>query len=429
MTRAGNGRLNGGCSAGRTSQAVTLQADWIITASGPVIRNGRVVIRDGRIAAVGPAKEVPTVGKLVRLEESALLPGLINAHCHIELSAYHGAIGTGDFWQWLSRLIELRRQRQSQQTEPPAAQVAIDSMLRAGTTCVGDIVRAPWMPDILAASGIRKVCFVELISHARTAPRDPAGLAEALQSLRQTDLLQAGISPHSPYTVHAEHVKACIELARRNRLPLAMHFAETAEEAEWLRSGQGRTAQWQAQLLPNPPDPPRCPPCRWLLELGLFRCPTVALVHANYADDWLLLCRMPPSRRPVIVYCPRTHRFFGHGEHPFGQMLRMGLPVALGTDSAASHPDDEPEPLSVLEEARWLAAAHPDLPASIILQMLTVNAARALGLQDRIGQIRAGFEADLVAFRCTSRTNEPLEEILHSSVRPHLVMVRGTRLV
>jgi len=406
---------------------LTIQADWLVTMAGPPIRTGRLAVQAGRIAAVGPADEVPIVGRLLHLRDAVLMPGAINAHCHLELSAYHGALPAGDFWQWISRLIELRREPNAARRESQAAEAAVQSMLQAGTTCVGDVFRAAWMPQRLAGLPIRKVCYLELISGASSPPRDPGELEAALTTLAREDpLAQPALSAHAPYTVRPDHLRACIEIARKHQLPIAMHLAETPEEIEWLSTGEGRIQEWQSALWEDPPASPCCGPAKYAIRGALASHAPAALVHMNYAEDWRLLCELLPERRPTIVYCPRSHEFFGHTPHPFREMLAARLRVAIGTDSAASHAPDESAPLSVMDELRWLHQKCPDIPPKTLFSMATLHAAKALGLDGQIGRLKAGYRADLAAYPLlNSAATDPLTDVLERAQPPILVCVEG----
>ncbi len=400
-----------------TTNLLTLDADWVATMNGPPIRRGRVVVEAGRIAAVGPVADVPARGRHRDLGSALLSPGLINAHCHLELSAWHGTIPPGDLWTWLGNLVRQRMQPGAAEKERAAIPEAVRSMLQAGTTCVGDIHRAAWLPAALADTPIRKVCYAELISGATSPPRTPAEIGERLAAMPDDPLMAKGISPHAPYTVTPADLTECVRMARQQRLPLAIHLAETREEVQWLTEGTGPVRQWHQALFRSPPDSPRCGPSRYAVASGAADLQGCALIHMNYAEDWKHLLDLDENRRPVVVYCPRSHAFFGHEPHPFEQMLAAGLKVAIGTDSSASHAASEACPLSVLDEIRWLHAQHPRLPADTLWQMATVNAAAALGLASMIGRIVPGCAADLAAFPLESGTGaEPLEQVLETDV-------------
>ena len=410
---------------------MTLDADWVETMDGPAIHKGRVVIEAGRIVAAGPAAELPVRGRHHRLGQAVLLPGLINAHCHLELSAYLGVLPPSDLWSWLPKLVTLRLQPDAAAREQAAVPAAVRSMLAAGTTCVGDISRAAWLPGTLAGQQIRKVCYVELISGAMSPPADMTQLAQRLADLPGGDpLLVKAISPHAPYTVSREDLEACAILATRRDMPLAIHMAETREEVEWLRSGSGRIRQWHARLFKTPPLSPLCGPAEYAMAAGLAQAQAVALIHMNYAADWRRLLALPADHRPAIVYCPRSHAFFGHEPHPFREMLEAGIRVAIGTDSTASHTVDERSPLSVLDELRWLHAHDPDVSPRTLFQMSTVHAGAALGLSNVVGRIAAGYQADLAAFGMGSAHSvDPLADLLENNRPPSLVCVGGQEMI
>lgn len=409
------------------SDPMTIDADWVVTMAGPAIRTGRVVVEAGRIAAVGAVTDVPIRGQHRRLSEAVLLPGLVNAHCHLELSAYHGVLPPSDLWSWLAKLVMLRLQPDAAAREQAAVAAAVRSMLQSGTTCVGDISRAAWLPGILSGETMRKICYVELISGAMSPPADMTQLQQRLAALPGDDpLLVKAISPHAPYTVKREDMEACVALATREGLPLAIHLAETREEIEWLRWGTGRIQEWHTRLIKDPPRCPRLGPTEYALAAGFAHSRAAALIHMNHADDWRRLLDLPADRRPTVVYCPRSHAFFGHESHPFREMLQAGVSVAIGTDSAASHEGEEARPLSVLDELRWLHAHCPDVPVQTLLQMATVHGAAGLGFSEKIGRIAAGYDADLAAFDVGQPpSGDPLTGLLEDNRPACLTCVAG----
>lgn len=400
---------------------------------GPAIHRGRVAIADGRVAAVGPADDVAVSGRHIRLGPAIVIPGLVNAHCHLELSTYHGGLPAGDLWRWLANLVMARMQPDAPARERKAVPAAVRSMLEWGTTCVGDISRAHWLPEVLTGLPIRKVCYIELISGAMSSPADMTQLQDRLAGLPTNDpLLVPAISPHAPYTITVEDLRSCVALARQRGCPLAMHLAETRDEVEWLRHGTGRIAEWHRRLFESPPASPGVGPAAYALMAGLGACSPsgAALVHMNYADDWRGLCDVPRKCQPAIVYCPRSHHFFGHEAHPVRQMLDAGLTVAIGTDSAASHAADEARPFSVVDELRWLRRQYPDIPAQQLLAMATVHGAAAVGLTSQIGRLTAGRQGDLVAFEIPrSDIADPAAALLDGEQPASVVCIAGQMVV
>lgn len=425
-------------SKSTTDSTLTLDADWLLTMAGPAIRHGRVCVEGDRIVAVGAADDTPVRGRHIHLGPSLLMPGLVNAHCHLELSTYHGSLPPSDLWTWLGGLVRLRFQPDAAEREQAAVPAAVQSMIESGTTCVGDISRAEWLPSTLAGLPIRKVCYIELISGAMSPPADMDQLQERLLACPTNDpLLVPAVSPHAPYTVTQEDLRSCCELARQRGLPLAIHLAETREEVTWLRTAAGPIADWHRRVFRHPPVSPGASPSEYIMAMLCSQqadpSPPVpsasALIHMNYADDWQQLCRLPQDYRPAIVYCPRSHRFFGHQPHPFRQMLAAGLSVAIGTDSAASHRADEASPLSLLDELRWMHASSPEIPPLALLEMATRHGAKSLGLSDTIGRLLPGFQADIVAFAARGQDAVTTAlEMLDSEQLPSLVLIAGQML-
>jgi cytosine/adenosine deaminase-related metal-dependent hydrolase len=290
-------------------------------------------------------------------------------------------------------------------------------------TCVGDISRLNLHWPVLKDIPIRKVCFVELLTLADDPPRNPDELRVAVEQVEEDGLLTAGISPHAPYTVPAEQIRAAIELADRIGRPWCSHWAETREELAFLLGDAQALPGYMRELLAQ------CglrSPGLSAIEL-LEQCsrglrPGV-LAHFNYAQagDAERLA----AAGHVVVYCPRAHQFFGHAPHPYRSLINAGVTVTIGTDSAASN-----ENLALLDELRFLRQQTPDPPsAETLFQMVTLRAARALGLHGQIGSLEPGKQADLVAFPCPPNADDPLETLVERAPQPIGVWVAGHRAI
>src|SRR5207249_2843443 len=207
--------------------------------------------------------------------------------------------------------------------------------------------------------------------------------------IRTDELLTSGATPHAPYSVSPELYRGVSDLARRRRLPLATHTAETKEELEFLKSGTGAIREFLIRLnaLPEGWIPPGLDAVSYLESLGVLEQPAL-LIHCNYLDPDSL-ARLLRSRSSV-VYCPRSHEFFRHVDHPVRSLLDLGVNVALGTDSLASN-----DTLSVLDEMRFLYKNRKDLKVDEILRMATLNGAAALGFGGTVGRLRRGYWADM----------------------------------
>jgi cytosine/adenosine deaminase-related metal-dependent hydrolase len=402
---------------------VILRAAWVIPVTSPPVRDGFVHAENGRIVSVGPWP-APHLGGLVEdLGRVALLPGLVNPHAHLELSAYADRIPPGPFWPWITRLIELRSAPGELEREQHGVQEGGWELLRAGVTCVGDVSRRGIAWPVLKRLPLRKVCFIELLSLADHPPRDPDELRRAVDAVEEDDLLTVGISPHAPYTVPADHFRSAIALAERRGRPWCSHWCETPEEVGFLRGG----ANGIPAVLRSAMDRIgfTTPGCGSIAHLGRCAGRTYpgALVHMNYveAED----CDRLAEAGHTVVFCPRAHRFFGHAAHPFERLREAGVPLAIGTDSRASN-----VALSPLGELCCLREALPEPPATDdLLRGVTIDAARALRLGERIGSLETGKLADLAAFPIAEGCDSPADELVRTRPAAAAVWVSGRRVL
>jgi cytosine/adenosine deaminase-related metal-dependent hydrolase len=370
------------------------RAAWIVPVEGPPVADAAMAVEGGRIAWVGRAADAPA-GIDRDLGGVVLLPGFVNAHTHLELTCFHRCLPPRPLFEWFDELLRLIRAADLPSVVPQAVRDGATQSLAAGVTCVGDISRTGVNVATLDESPIRKVCFIELISGGLNLPNDAASLAqihERLSKRSQPDRLFLGLSPHAPYSVTPDDLSAVAAMAARIHLPVALHFLETREEADWLR-GEAANVKPLRQFierrqLPTAKSPPAGGAIELLERTGLLACRPL-LAHCNYPDpgDLPHLAAAGAS----VAFCPRTHRFFGHVPHPWREMMSGGVNVCIGTDSLASN-----ESLSILEEIRFLRRISPEVPAPELLAMGTIHGARALGLADRIGSLRPGKLADFV---------------------------------
>ena len=375
-----------------------LRAGWLLPVTSPPIRDGFVEIRGSKIAAVGAWSERSAASRAAdeHFPHGILLPGFVNPHAHLELTCYAGQIEPMPFWPWLARLIELRREPGQVEREAAAAANGALECLRAGITCVGDISRRNVAWRALKPITIRKVCFVELLSIADSPPRDLVELRDAVQSVEEDELLTVGVSPHAPYTVPIDQVRAAIDLACRMDRPWTMHLGETSEELFFLRGVSDAMPGLLGKLLSERGmRSPRMNTIEYLRAVAPDS-PRGSLAHMNYAafDEFNDLVRL----RHFTIYCPRAHSYFGHGPHPFSHLRTAGAALTIGTDSAASNVG-----LSMLGELRTLRAVDPKLTVPDALRLATLDAARAIGMEQSIGSLDVGKHADLVLFDSAGR--------------------------
>lgn len=389
----------------------TLTARWIFPVAGPPLEGGTITIRGDRLLAVEPK------GKRIAdqdLGNVALLPGLVNAHTHLDLSDLCGRIPPGpDFTAWLRGVIAHRRGQTPEQARAAVAGGAKEC-LRFGTTLVGDIAGQGLSWDHLAAAPLRAVVFYELLGLTKERAELAWQAARAwLPAHAATPTCRPGLSPHAPYSVRSDLIGRAGLLAEERKIPLAVHLAETRAELELLHHHRGpfpaflkELGVWDPEGLIDSPSP---------MKICNARIPKL-FVHGNYLAP---SGRIP--RRSTIIFCPRTHAAFGHPPHPFPAFLKRGVAVALGTDSLASNPD-----LDLLAEARFVRQHYPDVPVPAVLGMATLKGAAALGWADETGSLTPGKSADLVILPLPNdNPDDPHDLVLRSSLPVQAVLFRG----
>jgi len=347
---------------------------------------GAVLTEEDRILWVGPAADAPVGDVEVALPGAVLTPGLVNAHCHLDLTHAKGQVPyRGGFADWLRAVRGLRAQ-------PGVAAAALEGLrgaLRRGTTSVGDVVSPRTFADVVSAfesSGARGRLFVEALGfHPDRAEAAFAAVWELAEMRPLPPRVSSGLSPHAPYSVSRELVRRLVAVADGHARPLAVHVAETLEELAFLRHGIGPLREMLREFgADDPAHVPYGSVPGFLETLALERAP-LCLVHGNY---------MRPRDIPAgafVIYCPTAHQFFRHPEHPVLELLEEGVRVALGSDSAASG-----DTIDLLSETQFLARARLDLEPRAVFRMATEWGARALDLDT--GVLHAGRLADLAAF-------------------------------
>ncbi|MEA1950618.1 MAG: amidohydrolase family protein [Planctomycetota bacterium] len=375
-----------------SSTTYSLKARYVFPVAGEPIADGVVTFDRQRIISVG--RPVGNDTDIEDLGNVAILPGLVNAHAHLEFSHLSRPIGRrgmalGD---WIVRLIsELRIE-----CRPPADAVRrglLESSV-AGTTALGEIAQRDWSPDDFQAAPIDSTIFLELISPIDDGVDDVLKLAHrhiASAHPQQKDRRwRPGLCPHSPYSVHPRLLSESAAISARHKVPLSFHLAESPEEIEFLQTASGvfrdmleRLGQW---------DPTAHRPGRRPFDMLRILAPAhrLLIVHGNYlaAEEIAFIARH--AQTMSVVYCPRTHHYFRHAPHPLEKLLSSGINVALGTDSRASSPD-----LNLLSDMRHVAHCHPAVALKTVLRMGTLGGAKALGREDELGTLEPGRRANL----------------------------------
>jgi 5-methylthioadenosine/S-adenosylhomocysteine deaminase len=387
---------------------IRYHARWVLPIVGPPIEHGTVGVEDGRIAYVGPAE--PSLSKLVPSEareaergvdlgDMILMPGLVNAHCHLDLTAMRGFLEDLDFRRWVLRLTSAKRSVFTPDMLLDSARAGVEEGIAAGITTFADTCDSGVSMDAMLEYGVRGIMYHEVFGP------DPAQCADSIAALtaklsglrdKANDLVRVGISPHAPYTVSDDLFSAATKLAIAERLPMAIHIAESVPEwnlvvegrgsfAEGLR-GRGITVESRAST-----------PIRLLDSLGVLAARPL-LIHCVRVDaaDLSIIAK---AGSPV-AHCPISNAKLGHGIAPLLEILAAGIDVGLGSDSVASNNRmdllDEARAALLFQRARL--ATHEALSAADVLELATLGGARALGLASEIGSLEVGKAADLAAF-------------------------------
>jgi cytosine/adenosine deaminase-related metal-dependent hydrolase len=403
---------------------ITLRARHVLPMATDPIENGWVRIDQGRIAGVGSR---PPTGPVIDLGDALILPGLVNAHTHLEFSDLDTPVPVdGGLPAWIERVVAIRRSRGPTLAETPRLATAVASGLResaaAGVTAVGDIVTA--VPPQAVGPGPRVRAFREALGLSAAAMADAAAAVSRDLGPMSAAGGSAGISPHAPYTVGLPLGRMLIGEACRRRLPVAMHLAESRDEVELLATGAGRFRQLLERLgawLPEAP-PRLLPPAAWISLLS--QVPRGIVVHGTYLpDDPLALARLARHRdRLCVAVCPRTTLALSGGPPPVAAFRAAGVRVAIGTDSRASNPD-----LSILAECRALVDLGLVSPAEA-LSMATLHGSWALALEHRCGSIACGRPADLAVLRPAGRCRDPFAAAIDPATEV-IATLRGGRVI
>jgi aminodeoxyfutalosine deaminase len=396
---------------------ILYRAAWVLPIAAPPVRDGWVLLDAGRIRASGvgepPLSVVnPLVVETIDLGDAAILPGLVNAHTHLELSWMRNQVPPSDSMPaWASQLMALRRGS----TGDPAAPIvdAVRDVRAAGTSLVGDVTNTLAAYDVLGDSELSAAIFRELLGFNAPDPEQLVADAGAqLKALMPLVWLRPSIVPHAPYSV-SPALFAAIARAAGDRA-ISIHLGESAEELQFLRDGTGAWRELLGQLgvWNDRWQPPGCGPVEYLERLGLLNHRLLA-VHGTHLDDGELA--KLAGVRATVVTCPRSNRWTGAGVPPIERFYASGVRVAIGTDSLASVQD-----LNLFAELAAVRHLAPDVPAARILKSATLDGAVALGFQADYGSIEVGKLADLIAVRVPPGVAD-VEEYLLSGIEPDAI--------
>lgn len=398
---------------------LTFGAQWIVPIAGEPIRNGFVTVGDDwrieKVSATGPENAL-WLGRVV------LLPALVNAHTHIELSFLHGRVpAAATFNDWVTMLMSVRRAAAADPFASPildAARQAIEQAKATGTGLVGDVSNSLATVPLLREARLSAHVFHELTGF--NLQDVPGRIAEARQTVdaacADAGDVRIGLAPHAPYSVSPELFQAirCEVDAHPNPVT-TVHLGESAQEVQFLRDGTGpaRTMLERLGVWTNAWRPPGGSPVEYLAGLGFLDARTLVVHGVQFGGDDLEQLKTIGA---TLVSCPRSNVHVGAGSPPLEDFYASGVDVAIGTDSLASAPDLNM--FNELAEARRIA---PRVPARRLLESATLTGARALGFDRDFGSIEAGKRVRFAVVRLPPRRVPDVEEYLVSGIEPDAI--------
>ena len=396
-----------------------LSADWVLPISDELIENGAVAFKNEKIAAVSKLDDL--IEKFPEAEhenfgESVILPGFVNTHSHLEITAMRGYLDEfdADFYSWLITLTKTRGEKLTDEDIKTAAIFGALEGARAGVTCFGDIGRMGGAGfDALKANGLRGILFqeTEFSPVNETAEEDFARLNEKFLKLKEQEsaLVKVGLSPHSPYTVSQSLFEKITNYALDENIKISVHAAESIEEECFMQRGEGFFLELYKRFNLKW-DTPHISSIEYLARIGVLQAKPLLAHCVKVSEKDIELIAESDSR---IAHCPKSNAKFGHGVAPLEKFLDEKIRVGFGSDSMGSN-----NTCDILEEARFatlLARTRTErqrfLTAKEIIETATLGGAKALGLETEIGTLETGKQADFIIVSLENAAQMPVHDV------------------
>jgi cytosine/adenosine deaminase-related metal-dependent hydrolase len=366
------------------------EAEWILPVTTKPIKNGAVVIKNGKIFDFGKSQEIKSKynAELVSFKNSIIIPGLVNTHSHIELSALKGKIDRQtNFVEWLKSVV-IKRQELLEEEITSCIKKAIEEISLSGTIAIGDVTNYGLSLNYLLEKKLWGTGFIEVIGFKNDIADEIFENVKKLKDkFNKNDKLNIVITPHATYSVSEKLFQKINKLKQKVK---SVHLSESIEEIEFLKSGGGRIfdfLKWRGAydekwILPKKS------PVKYLNGINFLDKNTIAVHCTNIDDEDIEVLK---NNEVNICTCPGSNEKLGVGTAPVEKFLRAGINVAIGTDSLASNDD-----LNLFNEMKFFKKTHPAINDEIILKIATINGAKALKLNDKIGSIEKDKFAELI---------------------------------
>ncbi len=414
-------------AAAETAREKLLRVRCLLPVSQPPIEDAAVLVRGNRIVRLGTARELGKnfSGESFDLGEMILLPGLVNAHCHLDYTDVAGKIPPVKFFtDWIKTLMQFKAGWNF--SEYAQSWLAGAKMLvHTGTTTVADVEAVPeLLPHVWTATPLRVCSFLEMtgVKSRRAADLLLNETEEFISGLPPARSF-AGLSPHALYSTTPELMRKAAKLCARRDWQMTTHVAESEQEFEMFMHGRGSLFEW----LSGQRDLSDCgegSPVQQLEKLGMLSRNLLA-VHVNYLGDGD--AGLLAHRNVSVAHCPRSHAYFRHRPFPFEELSKARVNIGLGTDSLASisRARTQPVELNMFGEMQLFASNHPGVLPTSILQMATLHGARALGLEGKIGELTPGAFADMIAIPFNGKLSDVFAAVLHHKGNVTASMIDG----
>lgn len=378
----------------------------LVPISSEIIQDGAVYIENDIVKDFGKTenilKQYPH-SDIKDYSDSIVLPGFINAHCHLELSALENKIEKGhSFSNWIIELGQNKR-KLSQEEIIEGIEKGVKLLYDSGTVAVGDISSEYLSFDILNRSPLSGRVFWEFLAV------DPDTIETRFNYLKKSfqeadsNRIKKGISPHSTYTLHQKAFDTINSYILKEKLYSTIHVGESSEEEEFFKYRIGGLFSFINNFYPIYDNFKNTSPLNYLHNRNYLLKDSL-IVHLNILEEKDI--QILKDYKLSVVHCPLSHKYFNHPKFKLEKLLENNINICLGTDSLASNED-----LNMFKEMQRLKEIYPDLSNKSIVEMATLNSAKALNLDEGFGEIKIGKEAHLIALLNNSKS-DPYEKIV-----------------